>query len=147
MVEPVVIGSAGVKFLKDASTQLITISNTGNSATPKEMYSSYLGTWQQFVVPINSKFIPLLIQINISESGGSGTGNVILSDGTPGTPSNTWWECNVTDNQSQENNPFCSFFFLGRQLCTCCMLIKVDIDEIFFHHFFNPLSASPTAVE
>jgi hypothetical protein len=109
MVEPVVIGSAGVKFLKDASTQLITISNTGNSATPKEMYSSYLGTWQQFVVPINSKFIPLLIQINISESGGSGTGNVILSDGTPGTPSNTWWECNVTDNQSQENNPFCSF--------------------------------------
>jgi len=94
MVDPINLRVNGSStWLKDASTQMITISNTGNSATTKVMYSGYTGSWAAFQVPVGSKFIALVIQIQMASTGvPSGAGDIALSDGAAGVAGTRFWE-------------------------------------------------------
>ena len=107
MKAPVTLGYGNNKWLFDANTEMITLSNSKSAIGTYDMYSGYTGAWASFVVPAGKKFIALKIQLNVNESSGSpGTGSVILSDGAAGAAGVTFWECGVSTNQSQGNNPF-----------------------------------------
>ena len=97
MVEPINLRVNGSStWLKDASTQMVTVSNSGNAATTKVMYSSYTGAWSQFQVPAGSKFIPLVIQFQSQNTGAAtGNGDIQLSDGAAGVAGTTKWECQM----------------------------------------------------
>ena len=94
MTDPVTLGYGNNKWLFDANTEMITLSNSKSAIGTYDMYSGYTGAWASFVVPAGKKFIALKIQLNVNESSGS-----------PGTGL-TFWECGVSTNQSQGNNPF-----------------------------------------
>lgn len=97
-------------FLKDANTEMITLSNSKSSIGTYDMYSGYTGSWASFQVPVGKRFIALQLEFSVNESSGTaGTGQIILSDGTAGTAGTTFWECGVTTNQSQANNPFSAY--------------------------------------
>jgi hypothetical protein len=110
MTDPVTLGYGNNKWLFDANTEMITLSNSKSAIGTYDMYSGYTGAWASFTVPAGQKFIALKIQLNVNESSGAaGTGGVILSDGAAGAAGTTFWECGVSTNQSQGNNPFSSY--------------------------------------
>ena len=106
MVDPINLRVNGSStWLKDASTQMVTISNSGNAITTKVMYSSYTGAWAQFQVPVGSKFIPLVIQFQSNNTGAAtGTGHVSLADGAAGVAGTVMWECNFAVENSRDVN-------------------------------------------
>ena len=80
MTDPVTLGYGCNKWLFDANTEMITLSNSKSAIGTYDMYSGYTGAWASFVVPAGKKFIALKIQLNVNESSGSpGTGSVLLS--------------------------------------------------------------------
>jgi len=68
-------------FLKDANTEMITLSNSKSSIGTYDMYSGYTGSWASFQVPVGKRFIALQLEFSVNESSGTaGTGQLILSD-------------------------------------------------------------------
>ena len=94
MVDPINLRVNGSStWLKDASTQMITISNTGNTATTKVLYSGYTGSWAAFQIPVGYKFIALVIQIQMASTATpTGAGDIALSDGAAGVAGTRFWE-------------------------------------------------------
>lgn len=105
MVDPVTIGYGVNKWLNDSSTDFITLSKTGSTTAATSLYSLYGGGgWADFVVPAGKKFIPLVIQFQSDDNGGTGTGNgfVRLSDGASGVPTNTKFEFQIALENSRD---------------------------------------------
>ena len=111
MVDPINLRVNGSStWLKDASTQMVTCSNSGNTAATKVMYSSYTGSWAQFQIPAGSKYIPLIIQFQSNNTGAAtGNGDIQLSDGAAGVAGTTKWECQMQVNGSADSSAMSSF--------------------------------------
>jgi len=106
MVDPINLRVNGSStWLKDANTQMITISNTGNTAATKVMYSGYTGSWVAFQIPVGSKFIGLVVQFQSENVGGTGTGtgSFVLSDGAAGVAGTTKWESGASVDRQRDN--------------------------------------------